>query len=440
MRAYLIDSTDKWLFVALFAVILLLHESALARSVTGLQVDSPQELRGIAFRRHLEYHDDTALDFYQKAIDKSIKEYGPTSSYTGALYFEMGMLAAGLSKFSTAEYCLTKAVQINPRDVVARLKLAELLRLREKPTAARAQLQQSVERNVNSVEARQQLAAWLQDTNPAAAAKQSYLLRQILIGIPLKPTIRKPSPQPAPDTSAAAKRPAATDKSPAGKPAAAAAAKAKDKSKKTPAVERPTASADRNKAKAAKAEEKKAAQTKEKTAKGKAASKPAASKDKSAPTKESAQAAKENKAKPAPAKQNSADGLQEQKAQPAAVPEEPKQTVEPVVKQATPPPVEHKAPKPAAAPAHKPAKKSARDLVPPPPAVTLPPMFVPPPVHQVKPVKPTPESKPESAKASHPEKSTTREPASSSGAAEDPDFLLEWGSVKKHKPGKSATP
>jgi tetratricopeptide (TPR) repeat protein len=169
-----------------------------ARPVNTPQIDSPQALRAIAFSRCLENRPDTALDFYQKAIDKSCQEYGANSTYTGNLYFEMGNLALRMSKFSTAESCLTRAVQINPNSDIARLKLAELLRLREKSSQARGQIQQSVQHNVNSAVARLWMIAALQDNNPAAATKQSFYLHQILNGVPIKVPVQ---PKPIPTTS-----------------------------------------------------------------------------------------------------------------------------------------------------------------------------------------------------------------------------------------------
>ncbi|PWT98932.1 MAG: hypothetical protein C5B53_06075 [Candidatus Melainabacteria bacterium] len=428
MRAYPTDSTKKWLLPLLFAFLPWAYPAIAAHTVAGLQTDSPQELRAIAFRRHLERHYDTALDFYQKAIEKSTKEYGANSTYTGDLYFEMGMLAFTMSKFTTAEYCLTRAVQINPHAVVARLKLAELLRLREKPTAAQAQVQQSVERNANSPEARQQLVAWLQETNPAAAARHSFVLHQILLGIPVKQTpVKKPAP-PKEENSGIAKKPGASPQEkpanakPASKPATKPV-KAQEQHKPQPAKSKDVAKVANNKAKPDKKEESKVAKAKQATSKA------------SLPN----------------------DGLQEQTAQiaPVGAPAETKPAAEksqPANKPSTP---EHKVTKTATA-SPKPAKRSAHGgaLVPPPPAMAIPVMMPPPgfggppagsqAAHQAaeakpakKPTKPPAESKAEAAKAAPPEKHAAPPRESAGNASEDPDFLIEWASVKKQKKGAS---
>jgi tetratricopeptide (TPR) repeat protein len=400
-----------------------------AHTVTGLQTDSPQELRGIAFRRQLERHYDTALDFYQKAIEKSTKEYGANSTYTGDLYFEMGMLAFSMSKFTTAEYCLTKAVQINPHAVVARLKLAEILRLREKPTAAQAQVQQSVEHNVNSPEARLQLVAWLQETNPAAAAKHSFVLHQILLGIPIKQPPVKRTVAPKEENSGNAKKPVAVsaDKPSSaksgGKPSAKPA-KAQEQQKEQAAKAKDVANAAHNKAKPDKKQESKVAKARQAApAQAKAAAKP------SVPN----------------------DGLQEQTAQiaPVGAQSEAKPTTEksqPSSKESAP---EHKVTKTASA-SPKASKRSAHGgaLVPPPPAMAIP-MMMPPPGFGSAPVatqtakpaksktKPPSESKAESAQPAPQQKRSAGGRESAANASEDPDFLIEWASVKKQKKGAS---
>lgn len=188
MKAHRTHLTYQMTYQTAFVLILLLGSKAPAdaKVSAGLRVDNPPDLRSIAFKRNLEHKRETALDFYQKAVDKSIRDYGADSSYTGNLYFEMGLLALNMSKFTTAENCLRHAVASNPHSVEAHLKLAEVLKLREKPSAYRLQISQSLERNAYAPQARQQLIACLQETNPAAATRQSFYLHQIFSGLPLQ--------------------------------------------------------------------------------------------------------------------------------------------------------------------------------------------------------------------------------------------------------------
>jgi len=178
--------------IALYQAIALKGEAAEANIfLASATLDSPPSLRALAFKRHLENQPKVALDFYQKAIDKSIKDYGPESSYTARLYFEMGLLALDMSKFTLADHCFTKAIQINPNSATARLKLAELLRLRERPELARSMVQKSMDRHLNSPEAYREMVVWLQERNPAAATKESFMISQILNG-----NISQLAPQP----------------------------------------------------------------------------------------------------------------------------------------------------------------------------------------------------------------------------------------------------
>jgi tetratricopeptide (TPR) repeat protein len=433
MRAYLHDSSKRWLLALIVALLPWPNLAMAAHSVTSLQAETPQELRSIAFRRHLENNNDAALDFYQRAIDKSNKEFGANSTYAGDLYFEMGLLAFSVSKFTTAEYCLTRAVQINPHAVVARLKLAELLRLREKPAAARAQIQQSVENNINSAEARQQLAVLLQETNPAAAAKQSFMVHQILTGVQLKPIVVKKaspskadSPAPVKHTPSTTNEKFGSDKSPPTKPNSLV--KPKEHHSRRATVEAAKASASAASKNKAKAPEKKQAPAKDQKPKA--------------------------KANPAPAKHDQdapQDILKEQKAQAAALagPEENTQAKPAASKPAEKAPAEQKTTKPAP-PTHKVAKKQPRDLVPPPPAIAVPVMLPPGGSHpdplgqaiqlstdaklknKKKTTKPAAEAKAETTKPAPAEKaSSAPSKESAGGVPDDPDFLLKWASVEK---------
>ncbi len=147
-------------------------------ATTPLKLDNPPALREIAFKHYLENKQESALDFYQKAIEKSIKEYGANASYTSEVYLEASTVALNLSKFTLAESYLNKAVTINPNSLVARLRLAEVLKLRQKPEAELAQIELAIVHHQLSPEARSKFVIWLQQNNPAQASKQAFLINQ----------------------------------------------------------------------------------------------------------------------------------------------------------------------------------------------------------------------------------------------------------------------
>jgi tetratricopeptide (TPR) repeat protein len=165
-------------------LVIILTTVSEAYAIAPLKLDNPPALREIAFKHYLENKADLSLDFYQKAIEKSTKEYGDGATYTGELYLEASTVALGMSKFSLAENYLNKAVSINPNSVTARLKLAELLKLRQKPEAAHSQIEQALVHNGKSNEARGQLVAWLQKNNPAQASRQAFLIDRVNNGLP----------------------------------------------------------------------------------------------------------------------------------------------------------------------------------------------------------------------------------------------------------------
>jgi tetratricopeptide (TPR) repeat protein len=439
VRADLIDSTKKRLLAFSIAFFLSPTSAIAARPVTSLEVDSPQELRTIAFRRNLENRRDTALDFYQKAIERSSKEYGADSSYTGDLCFEMGLLAFSMSKFTTAEACLARAVQINPHSVVARLKLAQLLKLREKNSAARFQIQQSVEKNTASPEARQQLAAYLQETNPAAAAKQSFLVRQLLSGIPIKVIKPKPAPTMSQTASSVGHQPANT-------------ASAKPVTNKPPTTPTPEKRQTKESKKAKPKDNHAAPQIAPSKQKRKEEQPARPVKKKEAASKTKTDSDKAAKGR------HPADQVTLVKQQPKAalVEEQPKSAPSQENREAAIPPAkqadsqgDHKQAAQAQPSNHKASKKLPRGLVPPPPPIPF--QFgmprVDPAAIQLKTdaklkklakhAQPGSGEKTENGKEAAGEKSpkSNRESSPAAGQESDPDFLIEWASVKK-KQGK----
>jgi len=175
-------------------LLLLTLQPVQARGGMGQLNDDPRSLRDVAFEHYINNDMSTALDFYQKAVDKAVKEYGADSSYVGNLYFEMGVLAFDAGWFQKAENYLTKAVQQNPNSIEAKVKLAELLEVRDRPDLALGQIQQALAKRRNSPEARHALVMYLiKQHNTAAAVHESYLMT--LHGVPLPDKIKPAIPE-----------------------------------------------------------------------------------------------------------------------------------------------------------------------------------------------------------------------------------------------------
>jgi hypothetical protein len=145
--------------------------------------DDPYNLRVLAFQCYIEGQTESALETYQRAVKRAIEEYGDDSTIVADIYYEMGSLAFDAGKENTAESWLNESLKRNPNSEMARIKLAEIYKVRSKHDQALAQIQACLKRNRNSITARRALVVWLQDKGfVALATQESYVLNQISTG------------------------------------------------------------------------------------------------------------------------------------------------------------------------------------------------------------------------------------------------------------------
>src|SRR5579875_652056 len=164
--------------------------------------ESLRILRSEALEARLNGQDEQALDAYERALSLARREFGDSSSYLSDLYFEMGTYAFETSKFERAETYLMSAVKLNPNSVTARVKLSELLRLRNRPEDAAMQASQALLKHPNSIQARQALALAYLDMNDLARANRAfYVLDEVQRGKAAPPPAPPPAvaPQPPPE-------------------------------------------------------------------------------------------------------------------------------------------------------------------------------------------------------------------------------------------------
>lgn len=144
------------------------------------QLLTPQSLR-VAASKKVSQNLDDALYWYERAAEKATKEYGADSCYVADIYFEMGCLALDAKKFQRAQNYLEHAVERNPNSIMARVKLAELLQIREQNQAALKEIQHALQKNSKSPQARHALVMWLlAQKNPAAAVHESYIMGRVM--------------------------------------------------------------------------------------------------------------------------------------------------------------------------------------------------------------------------------------------------------------------
>lgn len=145
--------------------------------------DDPYNLRVLAFQCYIEGQTESALETYQRAVKRAIEEYGDDSTIVADIYFEMGSLAFDAGKENTAEGWLNESLKRNPNSEMARIKLAEIYRVRSKHDQALTQIQTCLKRNRSSIAARRALIVWLQEKGfVALATQESYVLNQIASG------------------------------------------------------------------------------------------------------------------------------------------------------------------------------------------------------------------------------------------------------------------
>ncbi len=122
--------------------------------------ENPVQLRFAAMDAILHGNNKDALDLYETAIQEASQQYGENSTFLADLYYEAGTAALDSSQFPVAERYLTLAVKINPYSTMAKIKLAELYRLQERPDEASKQFRQAVQINPSPV-TRQAYIRWL---------------------------------------------------------------------------------------------------------------------------------------------------------------------------------------------------------------------------------------------------------------------------------------
>ena len=164
---------------------LLMIGPVFAQSPTKTAIGKPASLSSLATRQYLSGKSEESLALYQKAISKSESEYGKNSRIVGNLYYQLGIKAFLLSKFNLAENSLKKAVEINPNSEAARLMLIKLLKFRNRQVEAYNQIQQALKKHPESVSLHKDLVLSLQEREPAHANKQAYLISCIQNGISL---------------------------------------------------------------------------------------------------------------------------------------------------------------------------------------------------------------------------------------------------------------
>lgn len=443
-----------------FFALCLLVTQALAAPAANVsnpgETDDPKTLRSIAFKSYLDKNFDEALVFYQRAVNSAIKTYGTDSTFVADLYYEMGALSLESGKFQTAQGWLQKAVAQNPNSVMARVKLAELLQVRECHNEALAQITAALKKNPRSPEARHALVLWLIDRkNSAAAIKEAYALEQLTKAPASKSesgtrvaTAAIPPPTIPQETKAEHPAKAETPTKPAQLPvlsflrgpqkqpdsAPKPDVKPQPKPAPTPAPIKPAAARHTEPAKQAKPAETKHGKHKDKT---KQKEHPAGHKPAAAPA--PAEAVTALKAVPeslnTSLKTTAKQVKQASKPAPAAKPQPSENETPESAPPEQPAPVAVAPSPPVHIESHKGHPKAG--LVPPPPPTAyfpaVPPQMMQPP--RSKPVaRAKPKEQPKEAK--EPAAEAPEKPAATGGNSDDASFMLQWADVKKKpKPG-----
>ncbi len=449
--------------IALLACQVALAWDAAARAKAPSDIDSIRSLRNDAIEMYLRGNADSAMDMYEDCLRMALKAYGANSIYVADLYFDEGVIALNSSKFPKAEECLTQAVRLNPNSVTARVKLAEVLKVRGKTGEAIQQAQKAIAKHRDSLEAREMLALSYQEQgNIARAAQECFYMEELTNGKSAPAAIVTASAPPVspspPKPSAAAAPPAVQDTktaihtirpTPAAEPA----------EKKKPAVVKEStvhAAAKQQPKASSKAPPKKPAPKPAKTQVAKAKLQPnqevetrlkskavLLTKIKKNSKEKTAEASSQSpEAKPSPVEKPKPAATEKPKSTPAKVAEpdastssdeqdNPPAAESPPAKTTTPP---KKVAKPKPEPPPKP-KTPRGGLVPPPPPVV--PVF---PAMMVQPMAPPPAAKPKPRPAEKPRpQETAREDKgghTSEGSGEDnSDFLLDWAGSKGKKKG-----
>ncbi len=126
-----------------------------------MSLSDPKSLRQSAFESYLQGNYDKAKVYYEQAMDQTQKSHGPNSPFLADLYFELGTISLELSKFSVASHYLPLAVEKKPNSLQARLKLVELDMLTGKEEDARAQLDAAQKAHPKSPEVQAAVVKWM---------------------------------------------------------------------------------------------------------------------------------------------------------------------------------------------------------------------------------------------------------------------------------------
>lgn len=126
-----------------------------------ISLSDPKSLRQSAFESYLSGNFDKAKVYYEQAIDQTQKTYGPNSPFLADLYFELGTVSLELSKFSIASHYLPLAVEKRPNSRQARIKLAELYMLTGKEEEARVQLEAAQKAHPKAPEVQAAIVKWM---------------------------------------------------------------------------------------------------------------------------------------------------------------------------------------------------------------------------------------------------------------------------------------
>lgn len=148
-----------------------------------ISLSDPKSLRQSAFESYLTGNFDKAKVYYEQAIDQTQKSYGPNSPFLADLYFELGTVSLDLSKFSIASHYLPLAVEKRPNSRQARIKLAELYMLTGKEEEARIQLETAQKMHPKSPEVQAAIVKWMIQQSQKARKEEGNLQKEQVLAM-----------------------------------------------------------------------------------------------------------------------------------------------------------------------------------------------------------------------------------------------------------------
>ena len=120
--------------------------------------DEIKMLRSQAVEAHVRGDFQRALDYYGKALQTAKGAYGDNAPFLAEIYYDMGSMCLSFSDFNKAETYLKETLRLNPNSTTARLRLAELLRLQNRPDEAAKQVGVVLAKHREDVVAHHELA------------------------------------------------------------------------------------------------------------------------------------------------------------------------------------------------------------------------------------------------------------------------------------------